>query len=123
MAKKLFDLRGQYEGLRARRLSQCGRVVFHRIINDPPPYWLVQIKSFDEELDRPLIAKVTGSKWGNGTWRFVSEGNAQATFDALARLPVFIEEEEKRQSDRQHARERMQAKPTLPGIANKVSVG
>jgi hypothetical protein len=32
---------GAYEGLKARRLNQVGRLVLYQIINDPPPYWMI----------------------------------------------------------------------------------
>jgi len=65
--KTFFDLKAAYQGLRARRLAQCGRVVLYKIVNDPPDYWLVVIRAFSEESDRPLIGHL--SRFGNGVWR------------------------------------------------------
>jgi hypothetical protein len=96
--KAFFNLTGAYEGLRARRLAQCGRVVLYKVINDPPDYWLVSIRTFDEDIDRPLIRHL--SEFGNGVWRFLSLSAAQARFASLANLREYAAEEKKRQNRR-----------------------
>jgi hypothetical protein len=103
--KAFFKLRGAYQGLRARRLAQCGRVVLYKIVNDPPDYWLVVIRAFSEESDRPLIWHL--SRFGNGVWRFGSLSAAQAHFARLADLPKYAAEEKKRQKTRRKNSERL----------------
>src|SRR6266446_5334192 len=53
--KTFFNLEGQYSGLKVRRLAKSGRLVLYRVLNDGAPYWLVQIRNFDERTDRPRI--------------------------------------------------------------------
>src|ERR1700730_6209683 len=103
--KTFFDLKGAYQGLRARRLSQCGRVVFYKIVNDPPDYWLVVIRAFNEERDRPLIRHL--SRFGNGVWRFGSLHADQQNFTRLATFPEYAAEEKKRQKTRRKNSERL----------------
>ena len=81
MAKTFFNLPGYYEGLKARRLAQSGRLWLVKIINDPPPYWLVWIRGFDQQKDK----KSGGTSIG--VWRFQREEEAQEKFKEL--LPVY----------------------------------
>ena len=80
MAKQLFKLPGYYKGLIGRRLRQSGRLWLVRVANNPPPYWLVMIRSFHIERDRASGAKSIG------VWRFVKEQPAIAKFEELRPL-------------------------------------
>ena len=80
MAKLFFSLPNYYEGLRARRVQQSGRLWLVKIINDPPAYWLVFIRNFNLEQDKASGAKSIGS------WRFTLEADALAKFAALKSL-------------------------------------
>lgn len=103
--KTFFHLKGAYHGLRARRLSRCGRVVLYKVINDPPDYWLIVIRAFNEERDRLLIKHL--SRFGNGVWRFVSLSEAQAHFARLVIVPEYAAEETRRQKTRRKNSERL----------------
>jgi hypothetical protein len=87
MAKTFFNLSGDYDGLKVRRLDQSGRLVLYRVLNDGPPYWLVRIQNFDERTDRPRIRHE--SKFGNGTFRCVSLEQAERLYRSL--LPNYPE--------------------------------
>jgi hypothetical protein len=88
--KTFFRLKGAYEDLKVRRLKQSARIVLDQ---DGPPYWFVTIRNFSEHIDRPRIAAVTGSRWGNGTFRFVSLKSAEAIFERLRAVPEYAAEE------------------------------
>ena len=102
--KVFFDLPEMYDGLRARRLSQVGRLVLYQIINDGAPYWLVIIRNFDPGVD---VAEGLINPDRVGTWRFVDLKGAETKFGALAKLPRFIEEEARAEKSRDAARQRM----------------
>ena len=85
--KTFFNLEGEYSGLKVRRLAKSGRLVLYRVLNDGAPYWLVQIRNFDERTDRPRIRHE--SKFCNGTFRSVSLGQAQRLYGSL--LPNYPE--------------------------------
>jgi hypothetical protein len=60
--------------LRLRRLEQAGRLELVQIVNDPPPYWFVLIRNFDQSSDskdRRALAPVASGWSGNGVWRFL----------------------------------------------------
>ncbi len=78
--KTFFDLPSYYEGLKARRMAQSGRLWLCKVINDPPPYFLVMIRGFDREKDAQTGARSIGS------WRFQGEVEARAKFDELTRF-------------------------------------
>jgi hypothetical protein len=85
--KTFFWLTGAYEGLRVRRLAQSGRLVLYRVLNDGPPYWLIQVKNFQEEVDRPKLGHE--SIFGNGTFRVVALESAERLYRSL--LPNYPE--------------------------------
>jgi hypothetical protein len=85
--KTFFWLTGAYEGLRVRRLAQSGRLVLYRVLNDGPPYWLIQVKNFQEEVDRPKLGHE--SIFGNGTFRLVALESAERLYRSL--LPNYPE--------------------------------
>ena len=82
MAKTFFNLPGFYEGIRARRIRQSGRLWLVKVISDEDkergdswkPYWFVFIRNFDLKKDGACGAKTIGS------WRFRREEDAQAKF-------------------------------------------
>jgi hypothetical protein len=88
MAKVLFKLPGHYEGIRARRIKQSGRLWLVRVVSDPDkreggtfkPYWFVLIKGFD-----PLRDKASGAT-SIGVWRFGYEDEACAKYAELEPL-------------------------------------
>jgi hypothetical protein len=92
MAKVFFRLPGYYEGIRARRIKQSGRLWLVRVVSDPDkreggtfkPYWFVAIKSFN-----PAKDKASGAT-SIGVWRFGYEDEAFAKFAELEPLyPPF----------------------------------
>jgi hypothetical protein len=85
--KTFFWLMGAYEGLKVRRLAQSGRLVLYRVLNDGPPYWLIQVKNFQEEIDRPKLQHE--SKFGNGTFRCTTLESAERLYRSL--LPNYPE--------------------------------
>jgi hypothetical protein len=108
--KTFFKLTGDYEGKRVRRLKQFGRVAFYRVVFDPEeiiqiPYWLIAIKAFDEERDRPIIRDI--SAFGNGTFRFAHLREAEERFEQLCALPEYAADEQKRQKTRTKNSERL----------------
>jgi len=112
MAKTFFDLSGEYEGKRVRRLNQFGRCVLYRVIRDDreiiqSDYWLIHIENFSEERDRPLIRRL--SRFGNGWFRFGYRKEAQAMFAEFCSLPEYTADELKRQNSLSRARDRAKA--------------
>lgn len=112
MAKQFFKLTGDYEGKRVRRLKQFGRVVFYRVFFDPDEivqidYWLIAIKNFSEEHDRPIIRHI--SAFGNGTFRFAHLREAEERFEQLCALSEYAADEIKRQNSIARAREHAQS--------------
>ena len=112
MAKQFFHLTGEYQGKYVRRLKQFGRITFYRVVRDDQeiiqePYWLIQIKAFDEERDRPIIRRISG--WGNGTFRFAHLREAQERFAQLCSLQEYADDEIKRQNRVLRAREAAKA--------------
>jgi hypothetical protein len=95
VAKTFFDLPAPYGeavngpdgkpiSLRVRRLEHSGRLGLYQIINDPPPYWFVTIKSFEPMgRDSVLISKKLAHPHKIGTWRFVDLASAKAKFEQL----------------------------------------
>jgi hypothetical protein len=95
--------------LRCRRLLQCGRLELLQVTNDPPSYWFVMIRNFDQRdqgKDRKALKGLT-TPWGNGVWRFLDLKKARAKFDKLAKLPIFVTEAQEFQRRRDKARERI----------------
>jgi hypothetical protein len=88
MAKVLFKLPGYYEGIRARRIKQSGRLWLVRVVNDFDkkeggtfkPYWFVLIKGFD-----PIRDKASGGT-SIGVWGFGYEDQASSKFAELEPL-------------------------------------
>jgi hypothetical protein len=81
--------------LRLHRLKKTGRLELVQIVNDPPPYWFVMIRNFnqsDHGPDREALKGIT-TPWGNGVWRFQDFEKAKAKYEQLAELPIFIREE------------------------------
>lgn len=103
--KVFFALQGPYEGLRARRLKQVGRLVFFQVFNDGPTYWFVVIKNFSPDLLD--VAKGLIDPNGNGTWRFVDLKRAETKFGELAKLPRYVAEEARAVKSREASRQRM----------------
>jgi hypothetical protein len=85
--KTFFTLTGAYEGLKVRRLAQSGRLVLYRVLNDGSLYWLVQVKNFQEEIDRPKLEHE--SRFGNGTFHCVTLESAERLYRSL--LPNYPE--------------------------------
>jgi hypothetical protein len=95
--------------LRLRRLEQAGRLALVQIVNDPPPYWFVLIRNFDQSpngKDRQALAGVTNA-WGNGVWRFLDFAKARSRFEAFKALPIFVEEAKNAQKQREEKKERL----------------
>jgi hypothetical protein len=99
--------------LRCRRVAQCGRLELLRIVNDPPAYWFVMVRNFDESTDSPdrkALRSALGNIWlGNGVWRFLECDKAKAHFDRLSKLPIFIQEQARRLEIRAKSAERLKA--------------
>jgi hypothetical protein len=94
--------------LRGQRLEQARRLELIRITNDPPSYWFVLIRNFnqsDNGPDRKALKGLTTPS-GNGVWRFLDERRAKAKFEQLANLPIFVTEQARVMETRQKARER-----------------
>jgi hypothetical protein len=88
------ELGNWYSGLRLHRLAKAGRLELVKIVNDPPPYWFVMIRNFDQSdhgPDRKALEGIT-TPWGNGDWRFLDFEKAKAKFEQLERLPIFAAE-------------------------------
>ena len=83
-----------YGDLRCYRLEQAGRLELLRVLNDPPPYWFVMIRNFDQSPTGPdrLALKGLTTPWGNGVWRFLDEGKARAKIEQFSQLPIFLAE-------------------------------
>jgi hypothetical protein len=102
--KRRLNLDGEaYGDLRARRMEITGRVELLQVLNDPPPYWLVIIRSFEPKRDTgqgidPQKANV---------WRFLSLEEARIKFLELKALPWCRQDEEKIRVRRQKATERL----------------
>jgi hypothetical protein len=47
-----------------RRVACFGRVYFEKVINDGDPYWLVAVRPFDEETDRPILCRLFDQRLG-----------------------------------------------------------
>jgi hypothetical protein len=78
MPKTFFYLPHYYEGLKARRIRQSGRLWLVKVINDPPQYLLAFIREFDLFTDgRKASAKSIGA------WRFLHEDDAVRKFDEI----------------------------------------
>ena len=95
--------------LRCRRLAQCGRLELLQVTNDPPSYWFVMIRNFDQRdqgKDRKALKGLT-TLWGNGVWRFLDLKKARAKFDKFAKLPLFVTEAQEFHRRRDAARERI----------------
>jgi hypothetical protein len=95
--------------LRCYRLAQAGRLELLRVINDPPSWWLVSIRNFNQSPsgpDRSALEGLTTAR-GNGCWRFLDERLATAKFEQLASLPIFVAEHAKALKLRDEKRERI----------------
>ena len=82
MPKTFFKLPSYYEGLKARRIKQSGRLSLVRVVSEEGrpvqwPYWFVIIRNFNLEKD-----KVSGAT-SIGVWRFGHEDQAYAKFAEL----------------------------------------
>ena len=95
MPKTFFNLPHYYEGLKARRIKQSGRLWLVKVINDPPPYWFVFIRSFNLVQDKKSGAKSIG------VWRFQHEEEAHAKFEQLK--PLFPAYQKRPPTDKQLA--------------------
>ncbi|MGC2577543.1 MAG: hypothetical protein WA376_08190, partial [Terrimicrobiaceae bacterium] len=91
--KTIFKLPSYYEGLRARRIKQSGRLWLVRVVSEEGvpvqwPYWFVMIRNFNLEKDRASGATSIG------VWRFGHEDQAFAKFAELEPLyPPYIRRE------------------------------
>jgi hypothetical protein len=89
-----------YAHLGGKRIKQSGRIVLWEITRETGeetyPFWLVMVRGYKEKIARPRLTEVTGSKWGNGTDRFVSKEQAIARFEQLASYPAYLVEAELR---------------------------
>jgi hypothetical protein len=95
--------------LRCSRIEQAGRLELVRVVNDPPSYWLVLIRAFDESensADRKALKGLT-TPYGNGVWRFLREDEAKAKFKQLSDLPIFTEERARVMERRAESAERL----------------
>jgi hypothetical protein len=125
MKKTLLLNNEQYDGLKCHRMSQAGRLELLRVTNDPPPYWFVMIRNFNQSPtgpDRKALEGLT-TAWGNGIWRFLDQDQATAKFQQLASLPIFVAERNKAEKLRNQKRERIKSgalaslafrKPSIP---------
>jgi hypothetical protein len=96
--------------LRLRRLEQAGRLELVQITSDPPPYWFVLIRNFDQSSDgedRRALAPVASGWLGNGVWRFQDFAKARTRFEEFKALPLFVEEAKKAQARREESKERL----------------
>jgi len=108
--KTFHYLRGAYEGLRVRRLQQFGRIVLDQIINDPPAYWFVTVRNYDEVLElKRQIDLFPDCRWGNGNWRSCDLERAKTHFAKLCSHPDYVAEGEKAQKLRVARKERIKA--------------
>ncbi len=90
--KTFFELPSYYQGIKARRIKQSGRLWLLRVVSDPDkasvtfkPYWFVMIRNFNLEKDRASEASSIG------VWRFGYEDQAYAKFAELEPLyPPFV---------------------------------
>src|SRR6516164_3057898 len=93
-----------YAHLGGKRIKQSGRIVVWEITSEAgqriDPFWLVMVRGYKEEIDRPRLIAITGHRWGNGTERFVSKEQALARFEQLTSYPAYLAEAEVR---RKHA--------------------
>jgi hypothetical protein len=114
--KQLLVLRADdYAGKKVRRLKKMGRVELLSCYFDPEEilqkdYWFVRLTGFNEERDRPRLARC-GSKWGNGYFWFAHLAEAEAKFQEMANQPESLKEEETAQNQRRKNLERLQAIP------------
>jgi hypothetical protein len=95
--------------LRLRWLEQAGRLELVQVTNDPPPYWFVLIRNFDQSpigKDRQALAGLTSAS-GNGVWRFQDFAKARTQFELFKALPIFVEEAKKAQKHREEKKERL----------------
>jgi hypothetical protein len=78
-------------------IREAGRLEFLRVINDPPSYWFVRIRNFNQSSTGPdrIALNDISTPWGNGVWRFLDEAKGRAKFEQLANLPIFLAEREK----------------------------
>jgi hypothetical protein len=96
--------------LRCYRIEQAGRLELVRVLNDPPSYWFVLIRGFnqsDNGPDRQALKGLT-TPWGNGVWRFLDEAKAKVKFEQLAKLPIFVTERARMLEARAESAERLQ---------------
>jgi hypothetical protein len=94
MAKQFLTLRGEYDGIKVRRLQKFGRIELLRAI-EVNPYWFVRINGFKEPRDRSRLIRC-GSKFGNGYFRFGHLDEAKAKFAELKDQPESNLEEKQR---------------------------
>ena len=82
-----------YNNFAGRLLANAGRVVLWQISKEEGKackrFWLVMIRGFSEEIDRPRLIEITGSRWGNGTERFVGLKEAKTRFAELSAQPDY----------------------------------
>ena len=113
---------------RCRRVEVFGRLELLRAFFDGPAFWMIRLRGRTPE-DRPILEKATGSKFGNGHWRFVDEKSARAKFSQLCSLPEYVSDEEKRQKTLDRRREaflkvKVSIQPkSKPGIEGKTGSG
>ena len=93
--------------LRARRLEQVGRLEFVQVTNDPPPYWFVLIRNFNQAPNGTDRQAIGGAPYGNGVWRFTEFEKAKAKFLELSALPIFVAERARAQKQRAESAERL----------------
>jgi hypothetical protein len=96
-------------------MSKCGRVELLQITNDAPPYWFVMIRNFNP--DRDIAPGETSVRTGreyplidrykHPVWRFLKLDEAKARFVQLSALPWCVEDEAKRQNQREKSKERL----------------
>jgi hypothetical protein len=107
MPKQFFTLTGDYSGIKARRIRQAGRVVLYKMFGEIFPYWLVQMKNFSEHFDRPRLFGITGSKFGNGSARFLRLKQAKERFEKLIAHPEYAAEAQKAEISAMKKREHL----------------
>ena len=99
-----------YNNLAGRLLAGAGRVVLWQISKEEGKackrFWLVMIRDFSEEIDRPRLIEITGSRWGNGTERFVGLKEAKTRFAQLSTQPEYALEAEKASKLREQQKQR-----------------
>jgi hypothetical protein len=97
--RTFIDLKGFYEGLRARRLEVFGRLELLQVFNDPPAYWLIRLYGKERSYD----AQYWDHKDTGLCRRFTGFEAARAKFKELCSRPEYQSEAQEAEAKRVHA--------------------